>query len=358
MKLKEAGSSTQRKGPRSPGLRCAYDLKAERENCKSAVMQSRVVVAWMEGRRVMYSLVSEWETELRRSTKRQEIYERWLQQSVLAVPTSPTPEASRTPASKCVRCLIASGGAGWGIWKYQEVLRALSPLSGDPACERVEWLPAEYTLFDPDKEPDVWLKEYEKPEGQRCLEWGKAWLWDTARVFELCIHSMEDFELIYDSPHHRIGGNKATMLANLLRSCVQAIDRLFYIAAIQDYHDRNPMDAAVALRQGFLIGQWLMRAEAIVSNADALQLASRQGVTGQHLSRFWHWVITEPLLAGKSAKEIFGMLDGKEDPEFPKKLMVVTGDNKLRRGDGSLLLQSSFCAGLSRARKTMHKRKN
>ncbi len=357
MKSKAAGS-TQRKSSGGPNLGCAYDLKAERENCKSAVMQSRVAVAWMEGRRVMYALVSEWETELRRSTKRQEIYERWLQQSVLAVPASPTPQASRTPASKCVRCLIASGGAGWGVWKYQEVLRALSPLSGDPACERVEWLPAEYTLFDPDKEADVWLKKHDKPAGQRCLEYGQEWLWETARVFELCVRSIEDFEQFYDNPHHRIGGNKATMLASLLRSCVQAIDRLFYIVVLQDYHDRQPMDAAVALRQGFMIGQWLTRAEAIVSNAEALQLASRQGVTGQRRSLFWQWVTTEPLLAGKSAKEIFGMLDGKEDPEFPSKLMVLTGDNKLRRGDGSLLLQSSFCAGLSRARKTMQKRKN
>lgn len=341
----------------SQHIRCAYDLKAERKNCKSAAMQSQIVIAWMEGHKIVHAPVGEWKQELGRTAKRREIYQRWIEQSSLDSSAPLTSDEIRISASDCVQCLIASGGAGWSIWKYQEVLRTLIHGSGDSAQHKIEWIPAEFTHFDPDKAPDVWLKENDEAAGKRCLDYGKEWLREAARIFELCVRSIKDFELIYENPTHFRADNKTTLLVDLLKNCVQAIDRLFYIVSIQAYHSRNPMDIAVALRQGFMMGKWLMKAEALVSNTDAMQLASRQGISGQHPSVFWNWILTQPCFARKSAKEIFAMLNGKKDPAFPNMTMTVTPDNKLRRGDGSYLLQSSFSAGLSRARKTMSQKR-
>jgi hypothetical protein len=83
-----------------------------------------------------------------------------------------------------------------------------------------------------------------------------------------------------------------------------------------------------------------------------MKLVLQQGVSGQHTSAFWNWLIElqETSLKGKTAEELFTWLDGKPDPWSKGFKLQIVEDNKLKRGNGDLITLSAFKSGLSRAK--------
>lgn len=342
----------------SPKFRQAYDLKKERQECKRLGVQTRIIVAWMQEGEVLYSSVAQFKSQTLRQSKREAIFNQWLRESCVSSSDTNQLESAQKQLhlTQCVQCLLASSGGHWAVWKYQDVSRAILNPQGRHGGRVRDFIPERFTIFDRDRAANVWQEKHDETVCERSIHFGKALLMEAARIYELSCLEIEYFEHVFNASDGDVANSKASQIASLLKDCVKAIKMMFYAVSMLNYERKGRPDLAVALRQGFLIGRWLMQAEAIVANKEAMKMASHQGVSGQHPSAFWDWIISEPDFMNATAKSIFDALEGKRDPDYPGAVLTIIDGNKLRRGNGDYLKQSSFVTALSRNRKSAKNR--
>lgn len=337
-------------------IRSAYDLKKERQLIQQLNSQSKNAIAWLEGERIEYCLTSKFKRHGGNSSRKFEIYRHWIADSCvtdgLAKLSSNRSKKSK-PLSGYVQCLLSSSGSSWSVWKYNKVSLAIlnSARQRDKLIHSI--IPIEHTIFDPDKAANVWHQDQEEPAQDRLIEFGKSLIMDAARIYALGETLIEDFEPLAATFNPMLKTTNHMQAAVLIKDSVKATKSMLHEAAKAKYLDKENIDPAIAMRQGFLIGRWLNEAEAIISNQTALKVAAYQGNVGQQISIFWQWILGDAQFNGISPKEIFGRLHGAPDPENPSKSMVIINDNTLQRHDGSLLKVSSFITGHSRAAKKL-----
>lgn len=332
----------------------AYDLKKERQLITKLNCQSKTAIAWMEGERIEYRLTSKFTRQGRDSSRKFEIYLEWIADSCVAEGRSKlnsNRSKKKKPLSDYVQCLVSSSGSGWSVWKYTQVSKAIlnSARQRDKLISGI--IPIEHTIFDPDKAANAWHQDQEKPAQDRLIEFGKSLIMDAARIYALGETLIEDFEPLAATFNPMLKTTNHMQAAVLIKNSVRAAQSMLYEAAKAKYTGKENIDPAIAMRQGYLIGRWLNEAESIISNQTAMKVAAYQGNSGQRISKFWQWIFENPQFNSMPPKEIFGKLEGMPDTENPKKSIVIKDYNKLQRHDGSLLKESSFISGFSRAAK-------
>jgi hypothetical protein len=353
MKPKQRKKTT--KGPISGhDIPTVYDISSELLECKKQGLKARPAIAWMEGGRIQVSMDKDFLTKRPVRKTREEISQEWFDEIGLSFAASYHDQSPGIIANKVryVRCVAASEGDRWGAWKVMDVCRFLMNPPGTPLGQCVSILPVEYTIFDPDKAAGVWFTEHETELFPRYLDFGIGLLNEIARVYCLAVEFIEDFEETFDSLDERCPRNKATRPADLLRNCKKAaINMIESVSLMDSQRPKKLPDAAVAIRQGFLIGTWLAQAEGIIGNVKDMKLAVQQAVSGQHTSVFWNCIIKlqETSLKGKTASELYTWLDGKPDPEF-KGFNLQIVDDELKRGNGDTIKLAAFKSALSRAK--------
>jgi hypothetical protein len=299
----------------------------------------------MEGGRVQISLDREFlkKRDLRKT--REEIYQMWFNEVGLTFESTDQDQPPRgiTQKVRYARCVAASSGDRWEAWKYMAVCRFLLNPPGTAPERCFTITPDEYTILDPDKSIGVWVVKHDTEILPRCFDLGKSLLGEIAHVYCLAVELIEHFEETFESVDEYRPRTQATRPADLLRDCKKAAINLITSVAMMDFRSPKRIpDAAIALRQGFLIGRWLAQAEGIIGNVKDTILIAKMG-SGRSTSRFWKWVNSDSEFSGKSPNEVLQLLDGLPDPDHPGKSLKLQEEG-LQRGDGRLLKTSSFLA--------------
>jgi hypothetical protein len=346
---------TPKKDLLSQDIPAVYDITNELQIAKQCRLKARSAIAWVNGGRVMISLDGKFDITRDLRKTHEDIYRRWLNETGLFL-EPPLEEKSPTVSKSLVgyvRCVACSNGGRWVPWKELDILEFLLCPPGSPPSRSVYEVPIEFTIFDPDKNGGVWIIEHEGDIHSRFLEHGHSLLREIARVYCLAVELIEDFEETFELVHEYPKNPQAIEPADLLRDCKKAVIELIVSVILFDHQKTKRIpDGVMALAQGFLIGTRLARAEGIISTARDMKLVLQQGVSGQHTSAFWNWLIElqETSLKGKTAEELFTWLDGKPDPWSKGFKLQIVEDNKLKRGNGDLITLSAFKSGLSRAK--------
>lgn len=356
---------TQKKAPgdslRWEAIPTAYDISSELLVCKKQGLKARRAVAWIEGGRVQVSLDEDFFRKRPERKSREEIFQKWLDESDLSCFAADQGQSAGNAADKVryIRCVAASNGDRWDAWKELDIYRILVNPQDTPLDRCVSLIPIEYTIFDPDKAADVWFAKNETGIHARCLNFAVGLLNEIARVYCLAIELIEGFEEAFDALGHGPSRpwTQVSKPADLIRDCKKAAINL--IESVGFMHATWPKrlpDPAIALRQGFLVGRWLAQAEGIIANVREMKLALQQGVSGQHTMGFWNWLIEvhKTTLNGKTAAEVFTWLDGKPDPDFKGQNLQIL-DDKLRRGNGETIKLTAFMTAFSRAKSRARK---
>lgn len=339
----------------------AYNISSELLVCKKQGLKARRAVAWIEGGRVQVSLDEDFVRKRPARKSRQEIFQKWLDESGLSFSAADQGQAVANAADKVryIRCVAASNGDRWDAWKELDICRILINPPDTPLDRCVSVIPIEYTIFDPDKAADVWFAKNETGIHDRCLNFAIGLLNEIARVYCLAVELIEGFEVAFDAlgDSRSRSRTQACKPADLIRNCKKAAINLIESVGLMDatLPKRFP-EPAIALRQGFLVGRWLAQAEGIIANAREMKLALQQGVSGQHTIGFWSWLIEvhKTTLEGKTAAEVFTWLDGKPDPDFKGQNLQIV-DDKLRRGNGETIKLAAFMTAFSRAKSRARK---
>lgn len=342
----------------------AYDLKKERRKCRAKGGQSKMGVAWIEHGRLKAVPCSHFQKQPGPPSKSVEMCEHWLAEVGLdCARETRSKKPRRMPANsaKYRLCLIVSRGSSWDIWNYQEVQKSFAAKRKRKADRLADTLPTEFTIYSPDLAPDVWQASQEKPVTERCLECARALLGEAADLYEMGCVYLEGFEEAYDlwkgEPPEELTTNQslAVTASHHLKNSVDSIKRMLYAFTTLGMRKKVP-DAAVAMRQGWIVGSWLAKARAILTNAESMRMASNQGIFSKTRSNFWDDLVTASENQGKSAKELFEGLRNKTDLDYPDKKLSIDKKGRLVRGNGSRIQLPSFKTSLSRARRRRQKK--
>lgn len=336
-----------------------YDISSEMIVCKKRGLKAQEAIAWMEGGRVKISLNEDFLKKRDTRKTQHEIYQKWLDETGLEFGPifgeQSQPDAAKT--ARYARCVAASSGEIWSAWKEMDVCRFLLTPEGASNEKCIYMIPIEYTIFDPAKSPGVWFDAQDEDILTRCFECGISMLNETAQVYCQAVELIDNFEETFEALHPDLPRTQATRPAELLRDCKKASIDLIVAVTIKKFQGpkKSFINAGTALRQGFLVGRWLARAEAIIGNVKDMKLALQKGFSGQHPSDFWKWLVAlqETTLKGKTASELFTWLDGQPDPDYKGFKLQIVDDNKLMRGNGDSITLSSFQSSLSRAKKRL-----
>ena len=322
----------------------AYDIAAVLLDCRKKGLKARPAIAWMEGGRVQVTFDEESINKRVVRNMRDEIYQRWCAELGLTftAPNQPQPSEVTVPETRLARCVAFSNGADWSASKPMDVCHFLLNPLGTPPDRGFSIIPLDYTIFSPDMSAAVWLVKYEARSLHRCMEFGWILLSDIARVYCLAVEFIDGFEIEFNSTDESSPWTAATLPAALLHDCKKATLKLISSVAQIEYRPKIEPDAGVALRQGFLIGKKLAQAEGMISNVRETAWLSTIG-KGRSTSKFWKWVNSDPIFKGKSASETLVILNGKRDPDFPGKTLILT-DEGLIRGNEKVLRTTSFTA--------------
>lgn len=319
----------------------AYDIKEAKAECKKRGLQGKEVTAYMSDGRVAFTF-----SEDVCALDVESLYQQWVRESEFgdfllkhqgsSAPTKPPP--------RFVRCVICTQGDSWEVWNESEVCRILC----NPGMQNGEgwsFIPIEKTILDPDRRDSVWSVEHKKPVADRSHDFAAGVLHEAARLYLQARQLVPGFQAAYEALDMAGNESSASEAPRLIRDCKKAALRHME-ACIALVLGARQQDEGIAVKQGFRMGQWLAQAEAIITNARTAALAAASG-TGRPQSKFWHWVNTDPQFSGKSAKEVWSMLDGLTDPEHRGQALKLSG-YRLQRGDGTWLRQSSFTTGFKR----------
>ncbi len=337
----------------------AYDLDVEQRTCHQLQVPCKQAVAWMEGCRVQLSVFSCNSDKVDLRSKRDAMFQHWVEESGLlgnAELKTETPIDANRQVPEYVRCLAVSNGEAWHCWRSLDVGTVLTFPPGTPPGRRIQIVPSEGTIFDPDKAPLVWRTKDEMPLADRCVLFGRKLLFEAARVYAMGVKFIEGFEGEFEEMSKYPHSVEGTLPVRLLLDAKNRTLAMISNVKLLEFRRKKDPDAAIALRQGFLIGRWLAQAEAIISNAGFTKFAAQQANSGQKTSKFLSWIIglQDSCLKDKSTAEIFTWLHGKDDPEFKGPKLIVK-DDKLKRGNGRTLKMATFQASLSRAKSRTRK---
>lgn len=282
-----------------------YDLQAERKNCLVEELRCRDAVAWFAGGKLAF--------ELGATTQR---------------------------GRKQARCLVVSMGDRWEIWKAADVrhhlLNQRSTRGETNTNEAVDIVPIERSVFDGDDDPLAFFSQGCRPED--CLRL----ITRTLGIVRARLDSVKGQAPLV------LGQLKGRSYAVMKEEVTQRLEHLDQVLTIWEMGTKaeHVVDAALALKQGFLMGERLAQVEALLANAAQMRLAARQGSSGMHRSRFWTWVVTSPEFQKIGQKEAFYCLDGRPDPDHPGTKLELK-DDTIIRGDGKPLTLASFKAQYS-----------
>lgn len=332
----------------------AYDLDTEQRKCHELQVPCKQAVAWMEGGLVNISVLTSKSDKVGLRSKRDAMFQRWVKESGLLsnaeLETEPPTDAKRL-VPEYVRCLAVSKGQAWHCWRSRDVGAVLTFPPDTPPGRRIQAIPLEGTIFDPDKAPLVWRTEHEMPMVDRCVLFGRKLLFEAARVYAMGVKFIEGFEGEFEEMSKYPHSVEGTLPVRLILDAKNRTSAMISNVKILELGNKQDPDAAVALRQGFLIGRWLAQAEAIISNSGFTKFAAQQAQSGQKTSKFLSWIIglQDSCLKDMTTAEIFTWLHGKQDPEFKRRKLIVK-DTNLVRGNGRTTKMATFQAALSRAK--------
>lgn len=338
----------------------AYDLDIEQRKCKQRQIPCKQAFAWMEGGRVQVSVFASNSDKVDSRSKRDAMFQHWVEESGLLGSAELEPETridEGRQVPEYVRCLAVSNGDAWHCWRSIDVGTVLTIPPGTPSERRFQVIPLEGTIFDPDKATLIWQTKDEMPVADRCVLFGRKLLFEAARIYAMGVKFIEGFEGEFAEmskyPHSVEGSLPVRLLLDAKNRTLAMISN---VRILELKPRRNP-DAAVALRQGFLIGRWLAQAEAIISNAGFTKFAAQQAHSGQKTSKLLSWIISlqDSHLKGKTTSQIFTWLHGKDDPDFKGHKFIVE-DDELKRGNGRTVKMATFQASLSRAKSNARKK--
>lgn len=336
---------------------CCYDLAEAKQACKKQGMKAGPAIAWLGGGRVRFTLEKNFIEGRFGYQNLVGIFTRWLGETCLKPNDNLQPIRGRL-----VRCIVASRGDRWVIYDATKVMYFLSSHPDAPPGKNVIFMPLEDTIFDPDKDPAVWLKDVPSDDLDRSIRLGKELLWEIAVVYSQALERSDEFEAFFEAKDPSGPVTEYVCAAQLLKDCKRAVISLINsIAMMEACEQQKKPDAETAIRQGFLIGRWLASAEAILCSSADLKMAAQKGDSGQKLSQFWVWLLGKlknQELKSKSAREIFDWLHRRPDPATSGSPMEIrqidpldpSRDELLRKGQRPLQF-SSFRSGLSRAKR-------
>jgi hypothetical protein len=332
-----------------------YDLAEAKKAAKEQGMKASPAIAWLGGGRVRFSLEKNFVEGRSGYQNLVSIFIKWLGETCL-IPNANLPSIG----GRFVRCIVASRGDTWKVCDELKVMAILSSRPGAPPGKNVFFMPLEDTIFDPDKDPAIWLKDVLSDDLERSIRLGKELLWEIAVVYSQALERSDDFEVFFEAEDPRGLPTEYSRAVQLLKDCKRAVINLIDSVGAMTIYKRKPA-TETAVRQGFLIGRWLARAEAILCSSADLKMAAQQGDSGQKLSDFWVWMVDkleDQELKRKSAREIFDWLNGRPDPETKRSRMTIRQTDPLDPNTDELLRKgrppvkfSSFRAGLSRAKR-------
>lgn len=323
-----------------------YDLAEAKKACKKQGMKAIPAIAWLGGGRVRFSLEKNFVEGRSGYRNLVSIFIKWLGETCLN-PNSDLPSIG----GRFVRCIVASRGDTWKVCDELKVMATLSIRPGTPPGGSIFSMPLEDTIFDPDKDPAIWLKDIlsddlediPSDDLERSIRLGKELLWEIAVVYSQAMERSDEFEALFEAKDPSGPVTEYGRAAQLLKDCKRAVISLIdSIAMIMACERRKKPDAETAIRQGFLIGLWLARAEAIIGNVDDIAVLKTMGL-GRRKSKFWSMVNSDRRFRGKSPHEAMEMLDGHPDPDHLGKVLKLT-QKGLLRGNGTTLLTKSFVA--------------
>ena len=330
----------------------AYEIKQTRAECKKRGLQSKEAMAYMSDGRVAFTFSEDGSA---RALDVESLYQQWVRESEFGDFLLQHRGCSEPPKlpPRFVRCVVCSQGDSWEVWEETEVCRLLiNP--GEQSGEGWAFIPIEKTILDPDRKDSVWHVEHNTPVADRSLHFSAGVLHEAARLYLQACQLVPGFLAAYEALDLSGTVSNASAVARLIRDCKKAALRHIEACVFLASAGMRQQDEAIAARQGFLMGGWLAQAEAILTNARTSALAAALGA-GKPQSKFWFWLNADPQFAGKSAKEVWSMLDGQTDPDHPKKKLKLTRD-RLQRGDGSWLKATSFTASFKKRRGSIFQR--
>ncbi|MBL9181098.1 MAG: hypothetical protein JNN17_03085 [Verrucomicrobiaceae bacterium] len=319
-------------------LPSCYDLAETKKACKKQGMKASPAIAWLGGGRVGFSLEKNFIEGRSGYQNLVGIFTSWLGETCLKPKDNLPPIRGRL-----VRCIVASRGDRWVVCDAPKVTAFLSSHPGAPPGKSIFFMPLEDTIFDPDKDPAIWLKDVPSDDLGRSIRLGEELLWEIAVVYSQAMERSDKFEALFEAKDPSGPVTEYVRAAQLLKDCKRAVISLIdSIAMIRACERRKKPDAETAIRQGFLIGRWLARAEAIIGNVDDIAVLKTMGL-GRRKSKFWSMVNSDRRFRGKSPHEAMEMLDGHPDPDHLGKVLKLT-QKGVRRGNGTTLLTKSFVA--------------
>ena len=341
--------STKLKPHRQKALKDAYDLKAALSECRRLGCQSKAAFAYMSEGRVRLVFSPSTQEVPDNGMDERSLYRQWLSESDFAdflLRRADSSKPSQTTPPRMVRCVACSYGGTWEVWEEIEVCRILC---NPGMCRGKGWafIPIEDTVCDPDRREGVWYAPGKTPVADRSMAFAQSVLHEAVRLFLQASQLVPGFRAAYESLDIDDEWKRATPIARLIRDSKRAALRQMEACLSLALPDGpRQQDEAIASRQGFLMGRWLAQAEAIIASERAAKLAAVVGA-GKPRSKLWAWINSDARFTGKSAKEVWLLLNGHEDPDHPgKKLMLK--DNRLQRGNGEWLKITSFTASFKK----------
>ncbi len=323
-------------------IKDAYDIKQARKKCQAKGFQTQAVYACMIDGCVQLIFAK---TPPKSSDGLQSAVARcrqWLEDSPLKdVLLSQARFPITTTPPRFVRCVVWSNGSGWSICDEDTVCNKLrQPLKregGKWPSDSIKGSIIDRTLISNGK------KVYGNlPVADRSMMFAKGVLLKTSLLHVQAEQFIDGFLEAYQKVDHQFWNN-ASQLARLIRNA-----KNLALRQMEDCLDLvvpefpREQDEATASQQGFHMGSSLAQAEAIIANARSAKLAATAGA-GKPRSKLWKWINSNASFAGKSAKEVWPLLHGCNDPDHPGTKLNLK-ENRLKRGNGDWLKITSFTA--------------
>jgi len=328
--------------PQKKSIKDAYDIKKARKDCQVKGFQAQGAYACMIDGCIQLIFAK---TPPKSSDGLQSavaLCRQWLEGSnfkELLLRQARFPTISNPP--RFVRCVVWSNGCGWNICDEDTVCNKLRQRPKHAGGNRQDNT-IKGSIIDRSLIYNAISAYGNLPVADRVMMFAKSVLMKTALLHVQAEQIIDGFLEAYQKLDHQFRNN-ATQLAILIRGAKNAALR-----QMEDSLDLatpellREQDEATALQQGFHMGRWVAQAEAIIANARSARLAATAGA-GKPPSKLWQWINSDAKFAGKSAKEVWPLLHGCNDPDHPGKKLKLQ-EKRLQRGNGDWLKITSFTA--------------
>jgi hypothetical protein len=336
----------------------AYNIEQELEKLRADKKPHRRAIAWLQAGRIELSLAKTVpERALRDQMAPGMLVRRWLSERSPDYPTDHLPQGRK---NRLVRCAATLAGGQWVAIHQEKVYEALlnNPVTRDG--DRLGFLPEEDSCFYKGENLGEWFLEHPDNGPERLLRFAEELLLTVAGLWERAAELIPNFT--ESEADETEGGVKAPSASDadeksrvaelrelLLRARIIALNahdaaRMWQVGFARDCNE------ATAMRQVFLLGRHLARAETVLAYWATRKMLARAGA-GRPKSRFWQWIKTDEVFKNMEATEAWKYLDGKEDPDHKGKFMKkpknagshgINDRFTIIRGDGTTLKRLTF----------------